>query len=183
MNFTVYFDEEGSAWPPRETAPGEPILVEAQPEDLVDAVAEKVLTQAGQQMRDLYYLAGEGPFFSPVSLKDATQRPAKLVSFPKYVPDQTGELLWTTGARNRVTLADLQRARERGFFRGDPSGIFLERPMFGEAPPGWHELISWLSDIGGVLGLAALLGSVVKSGWQHWKDRGAVTPFAFLDLD
>lgn len=81
-----------------------------------------------------------------------------------------------------MKLLDLQLAKEQGFFRGDPTGIILERPMYGKAPPGWHDLISWLADIGGVMSLAALLVAVVRKRWQHWKDRGAITPFAFLDL-
>ena len=182
MQFVVYVDEEGSGWPPRETAPGDPIILEVEPNTRLDDVAAEAISTGGRRLRDLYHYGGEGPYYWPRSLRDASRRPPELTAFPRVVPDELGELLWTEGARSRVTIADLQRARAEGFFSGDPAGVFLERPMYGEAPPGWHDLMSWLADVGGVVSLAAMLLAVVRKGWEHWKDRGAVTPFAFLDL-
>lgn len=182
MRFVVYLDEKGSSWPPQKTAPGDPIILEVDPERRLDEAAAEAITAGGSRFRDLYHVGGEGPYYSPVSLRDTAQRPPELAAFPRVVPDESGELLWTDGARSRVTIADLQRATAQGFFDGDPTGIFLERPMYGEAPPGWHEFMSWLADLGGVLSLAAMLLAVVRKAWEHWKSRGAVTPFAFLDL-
>jgi len=182
LQFVVYLDEEGSGWPPRETAPGDPIILEVDPATRLDDAAAEAVGKAGGHVRDLYYYGGEGPIYWPELLRDASRRPPELTAFPRVVPDESGELLWTDGARSRVKIADLQRARQEGFFHGDPTGIFLERPMYGEAPPGWHDLMSWLADVGGVISLALMLLAVVRKGWEYWKDRGAVTPFAFLDL-
>jgi len=182
LQFVVYVDEEGSTGPPRETAPGDPIILEVAASSRLDDVAAEAIRTGGRRFRGLYYYGSGGPYYSAVSLRDASRRPPELTAFPRVVPDESGELLWAEGARSRVTIADLQRAKAEGFFSGDPLGVFLERPMYGEAPPGWHELISWLADIGGVLSLGRMLLAVVRKMWEHWKDRGAVTPFAFLDL-
>jgi hypothetical protein len=156
--------------------------LEVDPSARLDAVAAAAIDRRGPHLRTLYYYGGTGPVYSPVALRDASRRPPELIPFPGAVPDESGELVWTEGARNRVTIADLQRAREQGLFNGDPAGVFLERPMYGEAPPGWQEFFSWLADLGGVLSLAGMLLAVVRRVWNHWKERGAVTPFAFLDL-
>lgn len=181
MRFVVYLDEEGSGWPPRKTAPGDPIILEVDPETRLDDMAAEAISAGGRHFRDLYYYGGEGPYYWPGSLRDASRRPPQLTAFPPVVPDESGELLWTQGARSRVKIADLYRAKQEGFFNGDPTGVFLERPMYGEAPPGWHEFMSWLADVGAA-SLAAMLLAVVRMAWEHWKDRGAITPFAFLDL-
>jgi hypothetical protein len=182
MRFITYVDEEGSPWPPRQFAPGDAVVIDVDAAIRLDDAAAEALSLVGDRIRGLYFFGDEGPIYSPVSLRDVSRRPPELMPFPAAVPDATGELLWTEGARDRVTLDDLQRAKTGGFFNGDPGGIFLERPMYGEAPPGWLDLLSWLSDVGGTLALAGMLIDIVRNRWERWKSRGAVTPFAFLDL-
>jgi hypothetical protein len=55
-----------------------------------------------------------------------------VVPFPAVVIDDNGEFVWTEGARGQMTFADLERARDRGYFTGDPRGIFLEKPIGGD---------------------------------------------------
>lgn len=98
------------------------------------------------------------------------------------LPDARGELVWTEGGRHLITIGDIQRAKDEGFFEGDPTGVFLEGPFFGEAPPGWVDLLNWLSAIGSGVSGIALLTAFIRRRYEQWKGRGAVTPFAFLDL-
>jgi hypothetical protein len=182
LQFVVYLDEEGSGWQPRKKTSGEPIILKVDPARRLDDVAAEAIGKAGDRFRDLYYYGGQGPIYWPRALRDASQRPPELMTFPWALPDESGELLWSEGARSRVTIADLQRAKAEGFFKGDPTGVFMVSPMGGEAPPGWHEFMSWLADVGGVVSLATVLLTVVRKAWTHWKDRGAVSPFGFLDV-
>lgn len=183
MRFVVYLDREGTTWPPPKTAPGEPIVLEIDASVRLDDAAAEAIDASGPATRAHYHVGVEhGLFYWAVSLRDASASPPELVPFPRAVPDHTGELIWTEGARHQVTLADLQRARTEGFFEGDPAGVFLERPMYGEAPPGWLDLIEWLASLGSAVSGVAMLVALLRKRVERWKARGAVTPFAFLDL-
>jgi hypothetical protein len=109
-------------------------------------------------------------------------QPPELMPFPRALPDVRGELIWSEGGRHLVTIGDIQRAKDEGLFEGDPTAVFLEGPFFGEAPPGWIDLLDWLSAIGPAVSGVALLVAFIRRRYEQWKGRGAVTPFAFLDL-
>jgi hypothetical protein len=81
-----------------------------------------------------------------------------------------------------MTLSDLRRAHEVGLFEGDPGGVFLERPMYGEAPPGWEDFLSWIADSASLTGTVVAFIALMRRRLQHWKGRGASTPYAFLDV-
>lgn len=183
MRFVVYIDREGSPWPPRERVPSESVSVEVTPRTAFgDAVAE-ALQAAGEDVRALYYYPGhEPPVYWPYMLRDARNPESELLRFPQVAISEDGQFLWTWGARDQATFADYVRAREAGFFEGDPYGVFLERPMYGDGLiPGWEELIQWLQE-GAVVGMAAWLISFFRRHFSRWEERGATTPVAFIDI-
>lgn len=140
MRLVVYVDREGTRWPPPKNPPGEPVVLDVGADTRLDDAAAQALRTVGRDVEALYYFAGKGPIYEPVSLRDADDPTPELIPFPRVIVGGDGEFLWTEGARNRVTLADLERTRDAGYFDGDPSGIFLERPMYGEGIPGWEDL-------------------------------------------
>jgi hypothetical protein len=182
VRFVVYLDPEGTTWPPPTHPPGPPVILEADPEATLEEVASEAIRTSGEEMYRHYFFADSGPHYWLEGLSDAAADEPDLVPFPRVVIDANGEFLWSEGARSRITLADLQRSRDAGFYEGDPGGIFLERPMFGEAPPGWEDFLQWISQfasaIGGVIGFVAL----VRKGLDHLRNRGAATPYAYLDI-
>ncbi len=181
MRFVVYLDREGTKWPPPEHAPGEPVIIDTDPGNRLDDVAVQAIKTMPRQLQGLYQIAGGGPYFSPVALRDAKAPNPELLPFPRVVIDENGEFLWTDGARDRVILADIQRTHDAGFFEGDPGGVFLERPMFGEAPLGWDDFLQWLIEFAFLFGVGEFV-AFIRRKYEHWRNRGAATPFAFLDI-
>jgi uncharacterized membrane protein YhaH (DUF805 family) len=181
MRFVVYLDREGTVGASPKHPPGEPVILEVAPETRLDDATAQAVRKAGRHVKALYYIAGKGPIYWPVSLRDADEPTPELMPFPRAVIDRDGQIIWTEGGRGRVTLMDLERTRDMGYFAGDPRGIFLERPMTGEGVPGWEDFLQWLEEFA-FLGGVAWFVHFVRSHFQRWKDRGASTPFAFLDL-
>jgi hypothetical protein len=181
MRFIVYIDREGTRGPTPEHPPGEPIILEVDPDTPLDDAVAEALRTAGADVEALYFFAGKGPIYWPVSLRDADHPTPELIPFPRVVIDRDGEFLWTEGAKGRGTLADLQRTKQFGYFDGDPRGIFLERPMYGEGVPGWEDLLKWLEGFAFLGGVKWFVG-FIRQHYPRWRDRGASTPFAFLDL-
>lgn len=182
MKFVVYLDAEGTTWPEPTHAPGVPTVLDVDPETKFEDAAREAIKVAGREMSSRYAIADGGPYFWAMGLRDASVEPPELVRFARVAIDADGEFLWTEGARDRMTLADLRRAQESGFYEGDPGGVFLERPMFGEAPPGWEDFLQWIADFAGVIAAVSAFVGFVRRQLERWKSRGANTPFDFLDL-
>jgi hypothetical protein len=145
MRFTVYIDREGSMWPPPKRAPGEPIIVDVEPDTSFGEAVAAALRAGGSDVHSLYYVEDSGPHYSAHSLRDSAEPNPELVAFPRVVIASDGQLLWMWGARDLATFSDFMRARDAGYFDGDPYGVFLERPMYGDGViPGWEELFEWL---------------------------------------
>lgn len=112
-------------------------------------------------------------------LRDSQDPKPEYLPMPRAVVADDGELLWTEDARDRVTIADVIRTREAGLFDGDPLGVWLEAPMYGDGfIPDWLDFFEWLAAIGGTAQLVAFL----KDRHKRWQARGARTPYAFLDI-
>jgi hypothetical protein len=184
VEFIAYIDREGDReWPPREQPPGESVRVDVTPETTFGDAVAKALRAAGDDVWDLYsYGADQGPIYWPTLLREATDPGSGLLPFPKVAIAGDGQFIWTWGARERATFADYVRARDANYFEGDPYGVFLARPMYGDGViPGWEELIRWLEEAA-VVGMAAWLTSFIRTHFARWRDRGASTPYAFLDI-
>jgi hypothetical protein len=186
MEFTVFVDDRpppaAGEWPQME--PRRRVIVDVNATALLDSAATEAVTRFGPAVQRVYRAQDDGrPIYMAIGIDDAAAERPSLVRFPSVVPDENGEAWFTEGARHKITLADLARARSRGFFNGDPNGIFLEPPQFmGEALPGWIELFHWLENNAAGSVLVAGFVALVKRGYGRWRDRGAYTPFAFLDL-
>jgi hypothetical protein len=182
MQFKVYIDREGTTWPPPEHAPGEPIIIDVERETpFGDAVAAG-LRAAGQDVEALYYIDGSGPHYWAQSLENTTDSQPRLVAFPRVVITADGQLLWMWGARDTATFSDFERARDAGYFEGDPYGVFLERPMYGDGViPGWEELFEWLAQAA-VGGAGTVLVGLLRKHYRRWRERGATTAYAYLDI-
>jgi hypothetical protein len=179
MRFVIFLETEVHDWPGPKTAPSEGIAVDVEPETKLDEAAAEAVSRAPRDVRNFYHAGGSSRiFYFPAGIRDMSVQPPELMPFPSALPDATGELVWTAGG-HLITIGDLQRAKDEGLFDGDPTGMFLEGPFFGEAPPGWLDLIDWLTTLGPI---AVLLIAFVRRRFEKWKNRGAVTPFAFLDL-
>jgi hypothetical protein len=178
----VYLETEIHGWPGPRTAPGKGNVLNVGPDSQLDDVAAKAIALSTSEVQGFYHASGGHPVYFPAALRDASVEPPELIAFPLAIPDATGELIWTEGGRHLITIGDLKRAKDQGLFNGDPTGVFLEGPFFGEAPPGWLDFIDWLSAIGSAVSGAALLIAFIRRRFERWKSRGAVTPFAFLDL-
>jgi len=174
MKFVAYIDREGTLPPPPTHAPGEPIIIEVRPETLVRDATKEALRAARVRLRE--------PHFSTVFVRDASQPNPELVPFPRVAIAEDGQFIWTEGAMERVRFVDLERARERGFFTGDPYGVFLERPLYGDGViPGWDEFLTWLLEFAFIAGVQQFM-AVMRRRYRQWRDRGARSPYAFLDL-
>jgi hypothetical protein len=174
VKFVAYIDREGTTWAPLERAPGDPIVIEVHPDIRFEDAVSEALRAAGIDVEEF--------FFCPHFLRSADEPNPEIVPYPMAVVAEDGEFLWTEGARDRMTLSDLQRAREAGFFTGDPRGVFLDRLMgFDGVIPGWDEFFKWLLEfafLGGVGQFVAFL----RRKYKRWQDRGATSPYAFLDI-
>jgi hypothetical protein len=171
MKLIAYVDREGGShgWPPAGPAAGIRLEMDVDPEAPFDEIAREVVLAAGFDPAQFYYWPH---FLLSASGED-------LVNFPSAVVAADGQILWSEGARNLITFADLQRTRDTGLFEGDPYAIYLEQPMYGDSMiPNWLNLFEWLAAIGG----SAQLLSWLKAHYTKWEVRGARTPFAFLDL-
>jgi len=179
----VYLDDRPTEWPPPDMRPTRAIEVDdVQFSTLLDEVAMAAIHRVEPEVHEKYHGTEDYPLYHAVAVRDSGAEPPELIPFPRMVPDPNGEAIWTGGGRSQITVGDLARARERGFFDGDPTALFLEPPVYGgEALPGWEELFHWLGQLGkGVT--VALFVAVIRSGYEHWRSRGAFTPFVFLDL-
>jgi hypothetical protein len=182
VKFVVYIDREGSGWPPPERPPGEHGTAEVTRETPFGVAVAEALRDARADSDGLYYFEGKGPYYSPRLLRDASDPDSGLVAFPRVAITSYRQLLWTWGARDVATFADYERSRDAGFFEGDPYGVFLERPMYGDGIiPGWEELVLWLQE-GAVVGAVGWLISFLRKHGARYEKRGAVAPSAFLDI-
>lgn len=172
MELVAYVDREGAGWPPAEHAIGERVVITVTPDTLLnDAVARAVAAAGGDAVEPIYYWVH--------FLRDRHARAPEYVALPRIVVTEDGQALWTEAAKDLVTFADLIRARDAGFLQGDPLGLFLEQPMYGDGILGnWLDLFEWLGAIGGTAKFLAWL----KARYSKWEARGARSPFAFLDM-
>ncbi len=139
-----------------ETATGRRVEFEVQPETrLEDAITESIRRARAARTDRAFYWAH--------FLKDASDPNPEYVGMPRLVLDENGEAIWTEGAKDRVTFADLVRARDAGYFDGDPFGVWLEAPTGGNGViPDLLDLFDWLEG----LGVAGLL-AVLKGGYER----------------
>lgn len=182
MEFVVYVDREGSMWPPPERPPGDPVITNVQRDSRFGDAIAAALRSAGPDVEGSYYFNGSGPHYVPRSLRDSNQPHLGFADFPRVVITEDGQLLWMQGAKEDATFEDFERAREAGYFDGDPYGVFLERPMYGDGIiPGWEEVIGWLAEAA-VGATASVLVALLRKHYRRWRDRGATTPYAYLDI-
>ncbi len=175
MRFEIYIDQLGSAEPIYVLPPLEPRVYEAQPSDRIRELADRAVLELG--------LNPEEDFFRICFLEEAGDKaPRGLIRRLRALIAEDGEFLWPEGAMDQITVADLERSRRLGFFMGDPHALLLEPPMgFDGVFPGWEDLLAWLME-GVVVGVAAKFITVVRGRFLRWRDRGARTPYAFLDV-
>jgi hypothetical protein len=82
------------------------------------------------------------------------------------------------GAKDRVTIGDL-RTRDAGLLDADPLAVWLEFPSGGDGLiPTWAEFIHDLIQTG----VAAAAVAVIRGAYKRWQDRGARSPYGFIDL-
>ena len=178
MEFVVHINPEPTPYPPRFRAGVRRISLDAKPADTLRSLINRAVEEVGRDPSQSY--------FFPLFLLDARESGSSFVPGPRAVIAEDGEFLWSEGAFDRITVADLERAQQRGFFGGDPHGLFLELPAYGDGiPSGWEELFAWLNAIGGVASIATavvMFTSVLRARYRQWQKRGARTPYAFLDI-
>jgi hypothetical protein len=175
MRFVAYVDRKPTTtFPPPDHVPGELTEIEVDPDIRFEDAARQAIAAAG--------LDPVGYFYWPHLLRDPDEVNPEYVKFPDVGVTDDGQFLWLWGARDRVTLADLERARQLGFIVGDPFGVWLEIPTSGDGVLwGWDDFIKWLLELAAVGGVKVLVGALRKF-YKRWEDRGATTPYAFLDV-
>jgi hypothetical protein len=97
-----------------------------------------------------------------------------------------GAFCWPLPDFSNVEVGDVERARHRGFFDGDPHTVLFDtRPYGNGAPVYLEETLEWLQLIGGagagvyVLRAAAkALFNLFRHHFQRWNSRGAMSPNA-----
>jgi hypothetical protein len=169
-------------WPPPHLPPDEFVTVEVERETRFGDAVREALHLAGADQDGLYYFDGKGPYYDPRLLRDANDPASGLVPFPRVVIGFDGGLLWTWGARDQMTFGDFERGRDGGYVEGDPYGVVLERPMYGDGEiPGWEDLIQWLG-AGAVGGGVKWLIDFLRRRAGQYQQRGAITPGPYVDL-
>jgi hypothetical protein len=174
MRYVAYVDSEEMTYGPTDPdrPPEAPVVLDVEPDDRFEEVVQRAMHAAGF----------DGFAWWPYFLEDASDPASPLVPYPFVGVAEDGEFVWSWGARDRMTLADLERAREKGFFLGDPYGVWVRRPQGGDSLlPGWEEFLDWVWGFaaGGVFSAGI---AVLKKRYKHWQARGATNPISFLDV-
>jgi hypothetical protein len=173
MDFVAFVDTEGTGWPPPERALGIRVVIEVGEDTLLEDAVERAVLAATSTPKV------EPRYHWIHFLRDHNEPSPEYLAMPRAVVAEDGQILWTEGAKDRVTIGDLFRARDAGFFDGDPQGVWLEIPMYGDGIlRTWLEFLTWVEAIGGLAQLAVFL----RAQYKKWESRGSRTPYAFLDL-
>jgi hypothetical protein len=176
VRLIVLVDLEGNMEGPPSLPVGERVVVKVNEDTLLeDAVIRSVKATGTVPM----FQKVDPSFYWVHYLRDADNPDAGYLPMPDAVVAKDGRILWSEGAKSRIAIGDVIRAKEADLFDGDPLGLWLERPLTGDGiPPDWSDFFNWLGAVGGVVGLFDLL----KSLYTRWQDRGARSPYAFLDI-
>jgi hypothetical protein len=173
MRFVAIVYMEVSGWPSPERATGKRIEIEVAGDTRLEEVAERCVGIAGSSLQI------PGRYYYMYFLRNSQAAESEYVEMPRAFVAEDGQLLWTEGAKDRITIADALRTRDAGFLDADPLGMWLEPPTYGDGIiPDWLAFFDWL---GAIVGTAQFL-AFLKATYKRWQDRGARTPYAFLDL-
>ena len=181
VRMTVFINETGQ-WKTPFVTELPSVEVEASSHETLGEVTERALQIAGVEIEDPHW-------WWAVAKPDAQGR--QMMTHLSAVVANDGAFRWTAGGLKEITVSELRRASEAGFFEGDPNAVCIERMLGGNGPlPGWDELLSWLGQAGvvygGIVAIKAGVDVLIRLFRRHlgrWRDkRGATTPFAFLDV-
>ena len=172
MRLVATIEPATGEWTFPETAEGEVVEVEVDPTTRLNDGVRQAADAAG--------LRGSEAQWRPVCfLRDRAAPHGAFVGLPPFVVAEDGQALWLEAAKDQVTFADLERTKESGFFEGDPYGLFVKQFLGGDGGiPLWEDFLNWLAAIVSAGQFVAWL----RSKYRNYVERGARTPYAFLDL-
>lgn len=165
---TVFINETGE-WPDPDVTRLPKVVIEAASSETLGTVADRALRQAGLNLDRRFIWAVERPHGDG----------RRFMTHVPVVRGDDGAFEWPAGNLESFTVEQVRAASEEGWFDGDPDMICVERLVGGNGVlPGWEDLFTWLTTIGGLAGLADILGR----WWRSWRDRGADSPVRFFDV-
>jgi hypothetical protein len=176
VELVAIVDLEGNQWVSPPLPVGKRVVIDVDEDTLLEEAVVRAVKATGtvRPFEDV-----DPRYYWVHYLRDADNPDAGYLGTPSAVVAKDGEILWMEGAKDRVTIGDVVRAKQVGLFDGDPLGVWLEKPLGGDGiPPDWTDFFNWLGAIGGAVGLFDLL----KSLYTRWQERGARSPYAFLDV-
>jgi hypothetical protein len=173
MKFIAIVYMEVAGWPSPKRATGNRVEIEVEGTTRLEEAAERCVDLAGSTLQI------PGRHYYMHFLRNSETAEPEYVEIPRAFVAEDGELLWTEGAKDRITIADAIRTRDAGLLDADPLGMWLEPPTYGDGIiPDWQNFFEWLA----ALGTAAQFLAFLRNRYRRWQSRGARTPYALLDL-